>query len=223
MTPTVTSSTSGNPAAAAPSATQAAKTGFGENFESFLKLLTTQLRNQDPMSPLDTNQFTQQLVSFSQVEQAIKGNEKLASLVSILAATQVVDTLPLVGRQVEVASASNGLQNGKATFAYTLPAAAKQTALTITDEAGGIVFRAVGETGAGAHEFAWDGKTSKGKPVPDGIYKLEVGAARLDDTPMAVPVTSIGTVDGVTQKNGAANLTIGKLEIPTTKLVGVRN
>src|SRR3954469_25160072 len=95
---------------------------IASNFTQFLQLLTTQLKNQDPMSPLDTNQFTQQLVSFSQVEQAIKTNDKLTSLVSLLTATQVVDSLPLVGKSVEVDSASTGLQNGKASFSYTLPA-----------------------------------------------------------------------------------------------------
>ena len=219
VNPAATTST----AASAPSVSKAASTGFGDNLNSFLNLLTTQLKNQDPLSPLDTNQFTQQLVSFSQVEQAIKTNDKLASMVSLLSASQLVDTLPLVGKTVEIDSASSGLQGGKATFSYTLPATASKTNLTVTDAAGTIVYTATGDTALGKHQFVWDGTDKNGKAVADGVYKLEVGAARLDGTIMTVPVTAIGKVDGVTQKDGVANLSIGQFQIPTTKLVGVRN
>jgi flagellar basal-body rod modification protein FlgD len=219
VNPAATTST----AASAPSVTKAASTGFGDNLNSFLNLLTTQLKNQDPLSPLDTNQFTQQLVSFSQVEQAIKTNDKLANMVTLLSASQLVDTLPLVGKTVEIDSASTGLQGGEATFSYRLPATASQTNLTVTDAAGTIVYTAAGNTALGTHQFVWDGTDKNGKAVPDGVYKLEVGAARLDGTIMTVPVTAIGRVDGVTQKDGVANLSIGQFQVPTTKLVGVRN
>src|SRR5919202_1631309 len=98
VNPAATSST----ASTASSVSKAATTGFGDNFSSFLTLLTTQLKNQDPMSPLDTNQFTQQLVSFSQVEQAIKTNDKLSALVSYATTSSMASALPLVGNKVEV-------------------------------------------------------------------------------------------------------------------------
>src|SRR5258707_15764903 len=84
------------------------------NFKTFLPLLTTQLKNQDPLSPLDTNQFTSQLVSFSQVEQAINANSKLANLVSLQSTNQTISALPLVGHTIQYADNQGALVNGQA-------------------------------------------------------------------------------------------------------------
>jgi flagellar basal-body rod modification protein FlgD len=197
--------------------------GLGDNLNSFLTMLTTQLKNQDPMSPLDTNQFTQQLVSFSQVEQAIKTNTQLGSLVSLISANTLTSSLALVGKKVQVDSAQMGLVDGQAQFSYTLPATAKQTSLVVSDASGNIVWQGSGETAAGMHGFTWDGTDASGRPMPDGTYKLEVGAQGLDDSIMTVPVTSFGTVDGVMMKDGTASLAFGSFEAPNTKLLAVLN
>jgi flagellar basal-body rod modification protein FlgD len=197
--------------------------GLGDNLNSFLTMLTTQLRNQDPMSPLDTNQFTQQLVSFSQVEQAIKTNTQLASLVSLISTNTLASSLSLVGKKVAVDSAQMGLVDGEAQFSYTLPSTAKETSLVVSDASGNIVWQGSGETAAGMHGFTWDGKDSSGRPMPDGTYKLEVGAQGLDGAILTVPVSSFGTVDGVLMKDGAASLAFGTFEAPTTKLLAVLN
>src|SRR2546425_8888071 len=96
------------------------KTKLGTDFNTFLSLLTTQLKNQDPLSPLDTNQFTQQLVSFSQVEQAINTNDKLSSLLALQQQDQSVTALPLVGHTVQYSDNQEALTNGQATFEYNL-------------------------------------------------------------------------------------------------------
>jgi flagellar basal-body rod modification protein FlgD len=224
MATSIGAATSANPAAAAPAATaKTAEVSLGENLNQFLTMLTTQLKNQDPLSPLDTNQFTQQLVSFSQVEQAIKTNSQLGSLVSMMSTSAIASSVPLVGKKVEVDSPEIGLTDGKAEFAYELPAKATESALVITDIAGNIVWTGAGEAAAGRHEFTWDGRDSLGRPVPDGTYRLDVGAARVDGTPMTAKVTSSGVVGGILVKDGQASLAIGTAEIPTAKLVGVRN
>ena len=197
--------------------------GLGDNLNSFLTMLTTQLKNQDPMSPLDTNQFTQQLVSFSQVEQAIKTNTQLASLVSLISTNTLASSLSLVGKKVAVDSAQMGLVDGEAQFSYTLPATSKETSLVVSDTAGNIVWKGTGETGAGTHGFTWDGTDSSGRPMPEGTYKLEVGAQGLDGSVMTVPVTSFGTVGGVLMNGGNASLAFGTFEVPTTKLAAVLN
>src|SRR5918911_3460789 len=95
-------------------------TGLGENFDTFLKLLTTQIKNQDPLQPLDSNQFTQQLVQFSQVEQAINTNDKLSSLVTLQSTNQMVNSLSLVDRTIEFTGDTAPLSNGQAKWSYTL-------------------------------------------------------------------------------------------------------
>jgi flagellar basal-body rod modification protein FlgD len=220
MTISVNSVSNTNPAATQP---KSDAVSLGDNLNSFLTMLTTQLRNQDPMSPLDTNQFTQQLVSFSQVEQAIKTNTQLTSLVSLISTNTLASSLALVGKKVAVESAQMGLVDGEAQFAYELPASAKTTELVISDAGGNIVWRGAGETEAGTHGFTWDGKDSSGRPMPEGTYKLEVGAERLDGSIMTVPVKAFGTVGGVLMKDGNASLAFGTYEIPTTKLVAVLN
>src|ERR1700688_4735839 len=98
------------------SSSSSASNLLGTNFNTFLTLLTTQLKNQDPTSPLDTNQFTSQLVQFSQVEQAINTNTNLQALINIQEGQQSVAALPLVGQTVEYAFNQAPLVNGKAEF-----------------------------------------------------------------------------------------------------------
>src|SRR5499427_6657524 len=146
------------------------------NFHTFLTLLTTQLQNQDPLSPLDTNQFTQQLVSFSQVEQAINTNTTLSNLLSLQQADQSIAALPLVGHTVEYTDNHGALVDGKAEFAYNLPSQAKSATITITDASGRIVLQQPADTAAGPHTFNWNGKASDGTQVPDGTYTFNVSA-----------------------------------------------
>ena len=137
-------------------------TEIASNFTEFLQLLTTQLKNQDPLSPLDTNQFTQQLVSFSQVEQAIDTNKNLQTLIALQNASQTVSALPLVGRTIEYADGTAPLANGQASFSYTLPSNAAAATLAVVDANGKTVFTRTAETAAGRHGFTWDGTTSAG-------------------------------------------------------------
>src|SRR5207248_8742376 len=90
------------------------------NFQSFLTLLTTQLKNQNPLDPLDTNQFTQQLVQFAGVEQQLKGNEQLATLVSIEKSAQSTTALAFVGQNVAVDGQTAKLKNSSATWSLTV-------------------------------------------------------------------------------------------------------
>src|SRR5690348_10329698 len=169
MTPTVSSVTSTSPAATSSSSTTAAaKTGFGSNFNTFLTLLTTQLKNQDPTSPRDTNQFTQQLVQFAQVEQAISTNDKLSSLVPVQASDQAIGALPLVGRTIRFDGNATALTDKGAAFSYDLPNASAQTVLTVTNAQGQVVWRGLGSTAAGPHDFTWDGKNAAGVVQPPG-------------------------------------------------------
>ena len=223
MTISVNSVSTANNASTSAQTPKSDAVSLGDNLNSFLTMLTTQLKNQDPMSPLDTNQFTQQLVSFSQVEQAIKTNTQLSSLVSLISTNTLASSLSLVGKSVAIDSAQMGLVDGTARFSYQLPRQAKETSLVISDTGGNVIWKGTGETGAGDHGFTWNGKDSSGRTVDPGTYKLEVGAQGLDGSIMTVPVTAFGKVDGIMMKDGSPSLAFGTFEIPTTKLVAVLN
>jgi flagellar basal-body rod modification protein FlgD len=184
-------------------------TGLGTDFTTFLTLLTTQLKNQDPLSPLDTNQFTQQLVSFSQVEQEINANTKLQSLLTLQQQDQSINALPLVGHVVQYADNQEALINGQGTFAYNLPNDAASATITITDPSGKVVLQTPAETAAGSHTFNWDGKGLDGAQVPDGVYTFNVSATAHDKSAITAAISAFGKVDGVSSTNGSTTVDIG--------------
>ncbi|HVB17128.1 MAG TPA: flagellar hook capping FlgD N-terminal domain-containing protein [Stellaceae bacterium] len=199
-----------------------AATGLTQNFNTFLTLLTTQLQNQDPLSPLDTNQFTQQLVSFSEVEQQINTNSNLQQLITLQGAGESIAALPLVGQNIEYSSATAPLANGKANFSYTLPSAATGATLTVTDANNAPVFQQnLGATAAGTYAFNWNGQTATGVQLPDGNYTLSIQAAGANNTTVTPTVDSIGAVSAVGVQNGAASFTVGGMSIPMSELVTV--
>jgi flagellar basal-body rod modification protein FlgD len=212
------------PTAASPASTTAtAQATLGGDLNTFLKLLTTQLQNQDPTSPLDTNQFTQQLVSFSQVEQAINTNDKLTNLLALQSADQLVTALPLVGHTVQFADNQTTLANSKAEFTYNLPTQAATGTLTITDASGNIVLQAPAATDAGDHTFNWDGKGSDGSQLPDGAYTFNVSATGADKSPITAAITSFGKVDSIQTKNGATMFQVGPINETLDKVVAITN
>src|SRR6266566_4398227 len=103
------------------------KNTLAGNFQTFLTLLTTQLKNQNPLDPLDTNQFTAQLVQFAQVEQQLKSNTQLGTLVSLQQTAQNTAALEFVGQKVDVAGTTTALTDGKATWQMAVPKPATGT------------------------------------------------------------------------------------------------
>jgi flagellar basal-body rod modification protein FlgD len=222
---TITPVTTAAPAATSSSANGTDPTGaldFTQNFDTFLTLLTTQLKNQDPLSPLDTNQFTQQLVMFSQVEQQIKTNSQLTTMIADQAASEAIGALPMVGRTIEYNGNQTALQNGQAAFSYTLPSDAASASITIQDAAGATVFQTTADPGAGRHSFVWNGQTSAGQQLPDGgIYTIQVSAAAADNSAVSATATAIGTVTGVSVSNNVATFDLSGVEVPMNQLLSV--
>jgi len=211
-----------NPPATTPTA-KSPTTGLGSDFQTFLKLLTTQLKNQNPLSPLDTNQFTQQLVSFSQVEQAINANDKLANLVSLQSTNQTISALPLVGHTIQYSDNQEALVNGKATFGYNLPATAASANIVISDANGRVVYQAPAETTTGFHSFTWDGTTIDGSKLSSGNYTFNVTAAAPDKSTIKATLSAYGSVSSVDIKNGTALLNIGGVEEALSKIMAITN
>jgi len=210
-------STSTNPSGSPANATA----GLTQNFNTFLTLLTTQLQNQDPLSPMDTNQFTQQLVSFSEVEQQINTNSNLQQLIALQGAGESISALPLVGQNIEYNSATAPLSNGQANFVYNLPSTTASTALTVVNAGGNVVYTQPGDTGAGSHVFTWNGQTNAGVQLPNGNYTLQIQAVGAGGTVVKPSIASIGMVQAVGVENGTATFTVNGMPVPLSELVTV--
>jgi flagellar basal-body rod modification protein FlgD len=217
---TVASATS---AATTTATTSTAAQTLSGNFQTFLTLLTTQLKNQDPMSPMDSNQFTQQLVMYSQVEQQIDTNSKLDSLISLGTNQTNSYAMNYLGKSVVLTNGEAALSSGAADWTYGLNSAASTTTLTVTNSSGNVVYTASGETAAGTHDFTWDGTDNNGNQLSDGTYTLSVASAAQDGSAVTTSVASKGTVTGIDLSGTSPQLVIGTMEVPLTDATLVAN
>ncbi len=214
-------------AAAAPSAPAIAKTGTGAlstlsgNFNDFLKLLMTQLQNQDPTSPMDTNQFTSQLVQYSSVEQQINTNSSLTKLIELQQGNEVLQSSALVGKSVQVTSDHIALQGGMGAVTFTT-AGPEPVAIGIYTEGGAKIRDATLTTKAGANTWQWDGRDNNGRAMPDGAYKTIIGRVDAAGATQSVPFTVTGTATGVVRTGTALNVQIGSLNVPLSSVQGVK-
>jgi flagellar basal-body rod modification protein FlgD len=169
---------------------------IASNFTEFLQLLTTQLKNQDPLSPMDTNQFTQQLVEFSQVEQQMKSNDSLSTLVSLQQSAQATSALALVGAKVVVNGSSAQLANGSASWSLNATKPATAT-VTITDSIGQTAFTGSYTVNSGNQTFTWDGTGNNGTQWPAGTYTLTATAVDASGQSTAISTQVEAPVDSV--------------------------
>jgi flagellar basal-body rod modification protein FlgD len=195
---------------------------LAENFDTFLSLLTTQLKNQDPLSPLDSNQFTQQIVQMTGVEQQLATNDLLKKLVANTT-SGVATAVSLIGKEVRAEADVAALKDKKAEWTYKLERAATDVKLEVLDAKGRIVATsAVADAKAGENKFTWDGKTSGGALLADGIYSLRVSAKDGSGSVVPSKIFADGLVTGVEQADGGTLLTINGAQIPWEKLVTIR-
>src|SRR6266699_1874948 len=167
------------------------------NFNTFLTLLTTQLQNQNPLDPLDTNQFTQQLVQFASVEQQLKTNDQLTTLVSLQQTAQSTQALTFVGKTAVVDGSTAALTNGSATWELGVPTNANVT-ISIANSTGQTVFTGSYAVNVGNNQsFTWNGKGNDGTEWPDGKYKLTATATDTAGNSVAVSTQIQGVVDSV--------------------------
>ncbi len=181
------------------------------NFDTFLTLLTTQLRNQDPLAPLDTEKFTEQLVQFAGVEQSIQTNQHLEALLALQSSSNNETALAMVGRVATVESDVAALTDGAAQWTYTLPRDAARAEAQIFDANGALVATIPAATGAGSHELAWNGELANGARAADGAYRLVVQATDADEQLIAANVATRGLVDAVSFASGAPEIEIAGL------------
>lgn len=182
-----------------------------ESQDRFLKLLTTQLKNQDPLNPMDNAQMTSQLAQISTVDGIEKLNATLQKLLSSTVDAEAMQAAALVGHQVMVAGGALKLTDSGAVGGVELSAAADQVVLSIKDS-NGLLIRTIdlGALGAGAHNFAWDGKTDSGAQAVAGSYGLSAAARRGSEKVDASPLELAGVVS-VNRSSQGVTLDLGQL------------
>lgn len=207
---------------------QGGNSQLNADFNFFLKMLTTQLQNQDPSEPMDVSQMTQQITQFSQVEQQVQTNTKLDKLVAsnatVTRQSQLATASNYIGREIETAGSSGQVYAGQGAFSYILPERAQSVELVIKNAAGETVFSGAGSTNPGRNVLLWDGKNSNtGNYEPDGIYSISVSAKDTKGGALKAETRAVWLVAGFeTDKDGNVNLNVGNVTVPYEDVLTVR-
>ena len=209
---------------AAGAANQQSRGQLVDNFETFLTLLTTQLQNQDPLSPTDTETFTQQLVQFSGVEQQLRTNELLASLTEMNRLTAGSTAVSYLGRDVTVASNIAALNDtGSVTWNYELARPATQLSFSVVDSDGRTVAVFPGDPNAqGEQAISWDGRGLTGQQLPAGNYGLVIDALDAGGTPIGARITQQGQVSGVDMSGLQPSITVNGTSLPLSSVIEIK-
>lgn len=191
------------------SSTANASQSLNQTYDNFLKMLVTQLKNQDPLNPMDSKDFTSQLIQMSTAEQAIAQTKRSEEILKMMQASTVNTALNYIGLSVDYAG-NNVSYDGKVPidFSYELPEAAKDVQINVLNAEGNVVYTAKGEMGIGSHKYNWDGKDRDGNPAKPGMYRIEVGATNADNKALDTKVVVPGTVAGVETADGQVYLVI---------------
>lgn len=212
MTGSVSPPSSSSPNAISQTGTSALGS-LSDNFSSFLSLLMTQLQNQDPTSPLDSNQFTSELVQFTSVQQQIDTNSDLTQLIQLTQASQIEQSSSMIGKPVTVTSSQLSLQDGTAAINFNTTSA-EPIGIAVYNASGVQVQTASLTSSAGANTWTWDGKNANGTTMPDGAYTVTVNAVGVNGATSAVPFTVTGTATAVQNNSGTVDLQMGGLTLP---------
>ena len=218
----VTNNTNASGAAGTPGTTQSQQS-LNNNYADFLQLLTTQLQNQDPTAPIDTNQLTQQIASLSQVQQEININSNLTNLIALYTSTQANTAVSYIGKQIDATGNQIELTNKSAAVVYNLPATAASATVTVTDGTGKTVFSGPGTTASGRNQLQWNGTANDGTAAPDGVYHFTVAAKDSKGNDLTATTYTTGVVTAVETANGVNSLSLGTLTVPLNSVQSVYN
>lgn len=212
----ITGSSSGN------TSISGSQKSIAENFDTFLSLLTTQLKNQSPLDPLDTNQFTQQLVQFTGVEQQLKTNDFLKSLMLSSQTSMASQAVSFVGKEVTASTTQAQLNNGKASWVFDVASNAPKATITIKDEKGNTVLTKQASLSAGQTRFDWDGVNSSGTQLNSGTYQINVDARDANGNYVKTTTQATGIVDSVDFSGSEPYLFIGNQRVALSAVQTVR-
>jgi len=205
------------------SSTNTSLAALGSDITQFLKLLTTQLQNQDPLNPTDNAEMTSQLIGYASVQQGAATNTKLDKLISLQQSSTAANGLSYIGKQIEANGNQVVLSSGSAKVMYNLADTADNVSLSLVNSAGKTVATFSGDTSEGDHTFSWDGTDNYGNQLPDGVYTLNISATGADATTViqASPRTT-GTVTGVDMSSGDVLLNLGSTSVKMSDVVSIQ-
>jgi flagellar basal-body rod modification protein FlgD len=222
-TPTTTTNPASSAASAASSAGVAGSQQIAGDYNTFLTLLTSQLQHQDPLNPIDTNQFTQQLVDFASVEQQVNMNTNLQTLISLQQTSEATSAMQFLGNNVTVSGASATLAaNSPATWSLNSPSPATAN-VTITSSTGQIAFTGTVSLNTGTQSYSWNGQGNNGITWPAGQYSLAVNATGANGQAVTVSTQVQGTVTGINLSQNPPQLTIGGQSYPISAIQSINN
>jgi flagellar basal-body rod modification protein FlgD len=225
MSGTISPTTPGSTGSAGSTIAQVGTSALGSlssNFTDFLSLLMTQLQNQDPSSPMDSNQFTSELVQFTSVEQQINTNSNLTQLIQLTQASQIEQSASMIGKPVTATSSQLTLQNSNAEISFNTTTA-EPVAIAVYNSAGAQVQTATLTSTAGANQWTWNGQSANGTTMPDGAYKVTVTALGVNGATSQIPFTVTGTATAVQNNSGTVQVQMGGLTLPFSAVQSVGN
>jgi flagellar basal-body rod modification protein FlgD len=221
-TPTTTATT--NSTASTPPATGVAGSQqLAGDYNTFLTLLTTQLQNQDPLDPLDTNEFTQQLVEFASVEQQVNMNTNLQTLISLQQTNEATAAMQFLGSSVTLSGATATLAaNSPASWSLTSPSPATGN-VTITSSTGQTAFTGTVSLSASTQTYSWNGQGNNGVTWPAGQYTLAINATGANNQSVTVSTQTQGTVSGVNLSQNPPQIIVGGQSYPISAIQSINS
>ncbi len=216
------SGSSGATSSSSASSSSGALGSLTSNYNDFLTLFTTQLQDQDPDSPMDSDQFTTELVQFSGVEQQVQTNSNLTQLIQLTQAQDLSQGSGEVGKNVSISGNVMPLQSGSATVNFDTPSA-EPVAISITNSSGVDVKDVTLTSSAGANSWSWNGQSNTGVQEPDGAYNVSVMTGDSSGDTTAVPFTSTGTVTGVAKSGSSVDYSFGGMSLDESDIGSLSN
>ncbi len=213
---TVSSSTT----TAAQSSSTASQSGLMANYELFLSILTTQIQNQDPLDPMDSAEYTNQLVQYSNVEQSIQQNKNLEQILASLSSTMSMSYVSYIGNEVVADASTTTLSGSQASWDYELGGSATGT-YEIYNSSGLMVYRGDADLQAGKGTISWNGQLTAGGKAADGLYTIAFDVNDADGNRENVLIETKGVVDSVDLSGNEVILNVGGQKIPVSSVTSV--
>ena len=194
---------------------------IAENFEQFLGILLAQLQNQNPLEPLDTNQFTEQLVQFTEVEQSLQTNSHLEDISANTSSAEHVNAVNYLGTNIIADGDITQLSGGEAQWVVDAPEDVEDVAFSIYDSAGSLIYQGTTEFSEGDNVFEWDGTNLVGQTANDGAYRVTFDATDATGSPVTLSTQLAGTVTGVDFSGLEPVLQVGDASVPVSMISSV--
>jgi flagellar basal-body rod modification protein FlgD len=188
-----------------------------------MTLLTTQLKNQDPLNPTNTDTFTSEMIQLSGVEQELAINSTLGTISTNLNTLTTSNGLGYIGKTVTASGDTTAMQSGTAQWTYTLDSAASNVKLAVKDSDGDTVYTTTGDTTSGTHSFSWNGTSTSGSTVSSGDFTLAVTATDSTGATVSTSTDLVGVVTGVDSSSGTTTLKIGDVEVAVSAVSTLSN